>query len=356
MSPVNAVVLRNGKEVPLTATPQIRPVAKPRTVVSPEWGLCISELTRLAAYSLERNTVAGVHVVSVRPGGPSGTTKPALTDDDIIVQLNNTPVNSPEEFIKMTANLLKDKNEPVTVLVAFDRQFERLRTVVTLNVAKSEDSGYEVRKAWLPITSQVLTRDLAKAMGLEGKHGVCITRVYAHTSAEKAGLQVGDIILSLDGMPIPAEDVQDVDVLPTLVRQYAVDSNVELAILRDGKEMTIPIQLTVAPPSVREMQEYTNDRFEFTARDIAVIDRMNHDWDEKVSGAIVTTVTPGGWAALGKLAMDDLIVAVNSEVVTDAASLTAALQHVAELKPAIVVVQVKQGQRTHFLEWRADWM
>ena len=54
---------------------------------------------------------------------------------------------------------------------------ERLLTVVELGRPGLEDPGLEARKAWVPVSVQVLTRELADELNLPGRTGVRITRV-----------------------------------------------------------------------------------------------------------------------------------------------------------------------------------
>ena len=58
----------------------------------------------------------------------------------------------------------------------------------------------EASKAWVPVNVQVLTPTLAERLGLKGKTGVRVTRVLE----SKTPLQVGDIILAIDGEPVRA--------------------------------------------------------------------------------------------------------------------------------------------------------
>lgn len=68
--------------------------------------------------------------------------------------------------------------------------------------------------------------------------GVLIHKVLAESAALKAGLKVGDIILSVDGKPMRSP--QD---LIAQIRKYAADSVVALEYERDGKKQTVKIAL-----------------------------------------------------------------------------------------------------------------
>ena len=95
--------------------------------------------------------------------------------------------------------LLKKSPRP-KVLVGFERAGERYLTVVEIGAASPDDPPRDARKAWVPITVQVLTPPLAERLGLKGRTGVRVTRVLD----DKTPLRVGDVILAIDGESVRA--------------------------------------------------------------------------------------------------------------------------------------------------------
>lgn len=71
--------------------------------------------------------------------------------------------------------------------------------------------------------------------------GALITQVAPNSPAEAAGIQVGDIILALDGISL-AEDR-----LPELIRRYEPGDNVTLTLSRGGREIDLRVQLATHP-------------------------------------------------------------------------------------------------------------
>ena len=74
----------------------------------------------------------------------------------------------------------------MSALVGFERAGERLLTVIDVGRAGLEDPGLEARKAWVPVSVQVLTRELAERLGAVDRTGVRITRVFGG-SAQSGG-------------------------------------------------------------------------------------------------------------------------------------------------------------------------
>jgi S1-C subfamily serine protease len=252
------------------------------------------------------------------------------------------------------AALTQGKEERVPALVAFDRAGERLLTVVEVGRPGLEDPGLEARKAWVPITVQVMTRELAQRLKLEGRTGVRVTRVLGG-SAEAAGLKIGDVITALDGNQIEASQPTDVELFATLIRQYKIGSTVSLGVVREGKPLTVSVKLDASPKLPREMKKYEDPNFEFRVRDIAAADRLSARLSTDQSGVLVDAVREGGWAALGHLADGDVVMTIDGEAVPDVEAVQKIMARVATTKPRSVVFRVRRGIRTFFVELETGW-
>ena len=350
-----AVVRRGGAPVTLKVRPEKREKTEPKQRELKRWGMCARDLSEMAAKEMRLDSREGVRVTSVRSGGPCGEAKPPIAENDVIVQVQDTPVKNVSDLVAATERLTANATAPVPVLVSFVRRGGRYLTVVSVGTKELEDPGREVRKAWLPIASQVLTRDLAKQLGIPDRTGVRVTQVYPDSAAAKAGLQAGDIIVALNGEPVPADEPQDVEVLPAMVRQLRIGDKADLTVLRDGKQVSVSVELVPSPPLAREMKRYRDQDFEFAARDVTFFDRIDERWPPDQTGAYVQEVNEGGWAALGNLASGDLIVAVDGSPVTDVVSLETLMKAVAQKRSESVMLQVKRGIHHVFVELRPVW-
>jgi len=352
---IDALVLRDGKEVILKIQPEDKGEAKAREHEFKEWGVCGSDITRLMAIEMKRDATDGVLVTSLRPGGPAASAKPTIMKDDIIVEVAGKQVKNVQDLRRLTDEIVAGQSEPVPTLVGFERDDGRFLTVVKVGIQELKDPGLEIKKAWLPAETQVFTEDIAKAMNLQNRTGVRVTRVYPNSTAEKAGLRVGDIIIALDGTPIQASQPEHADVFPAMVRQYDIGSTVELTILRDGEEEKLSVQLVESPRLAREMKKYKDEKFDFTVRDLAFIDKMNQKWSENQTGVLVESVSEGGWASLGDLSSGDLIMAVNGEPVNDVESFEVRMKAIHNKKPKAVVFWIKRGINNMYVELEPTW-
>jgi len=352
--PVEVTVLRGGAEKTLRVVPAERESVDARIRELPLLGITASNLTAWSAKELNRRSRDGVRVRGVRPGGPADEAKPALRDDDVILAIEERPTTGFEALANAIDELTRGKEARVPALVTFDRGGERLLTVVELGRAGLEDPGLETRKAWVPISVQVLTRELADRLKLPGRTGVRITRVLGG-SAEAAGLKVGDVITTLDGNEIEASQPSDADLFATLIRQYKIGSTATLTIVRSGQQLNVPVTLDASPRLPREMKKYEDPNFEFRVRDVAAADRLSPRFPLDQSGVLVDAVREGGWAALGHLADGDLLLTIDGEPVASVEAVQRKMARVADTKPRSVVFKVQRGIRTFFVELETGW-
>jgi serine protease Do len=94
----------------------------------------------------------------------------------------------------------------------------------------------EVHSAWIDITIQDMTPNLAQHFNYHGSEGVLIAQVSKNSSAERAGLQQGDILVALDHNPI--RDQQDYQ---TLITDYTPGDTITFSLIRNGKPLDIKV-------------------------------------------------------------------------------------------------------------------
>jgi serine protease Do len=363
---VELTLLRDGKEQKVQAVTVERGPARAEEVALRDWGMSASDLTLLSARERRREPRSGVLVSSVRSGGPVAEAKPPLRPDDVLVSVGGRPVRTVKELAEVSAQLAGGSQggreagaprdvRPVPVLVGFERQAQRFVTVVKVGEREEQDRSPEARKAWLPVDTQVLTADIAEALGVKGRPGVRVTQVFPGSTAEQAGLQVGDVLFRVDGEPIRASQPEDLEVLPAMIRPYRVGARVKLEGWRSGAPLALEAELAASPLSTRELVEYRDRSFEFAVRDLTSFDRLHGSMDRDQAGALVTRVEAGGWAALAHLAVGDVVLAVDGERTPDTAALGARMRRLAAARSPRVVFFVLRGVETLFVELEPAW-
>jgi len=352
--PVEIVVMRHGQRRTLRVVPEERENVESPVSEFALVGVTASNLTAWSAKELKRSGRDGVRVRGVRPGGPAAEGRPALEQDDVVTEIDGKPVKNLQALTSILEERTKGQKEAVSVLVAFERRRERMLTVLEVGRAGLEDPGLETRKAWIPVSVQVLTAPLAERLGLAGKTGVRVTRVLGD-SATAAGLRVGDIVTTVDDDRVEASQPSDEDLFATMIRQYKIGSTVRLTVVREGKEQKVAVKLDPSPRLPREMKKYEDPNFEFRVRDVSVADQVERSWTEGEHGVLVEAVREGGWAALAHLGDGDLLLEIDGAAVTDVEGVQQRMQRIAETKPATVVLKVRRGIRTLFVELQSGW-
>jgi len=102
------------------------------------------------------------------------------------------------------------------------------------------------QRGYLALQTQDLTAELVKAFGLSEGYGAVVTRVAKGSTAEKAGILVGDVVLKMDGKVINRS--RDLRILVNY--QFAGDV-VALTVLRDGEEVSLVSVLDSSNKSLR---------------------------------------------------------------------------------------------------------
>ena len=218
-----------------------------------------------------------------------------------------------------------------------------------------KDPGLEAIKAWLPVETQVISREIAAQLGQKELKGFYVTRVYPDSAADKAGLKSGDLIVAVDDEKLTADAPEHEDDLATMIRQYEPGASIKLTIVRDKERRVVPVELARAPRLEREMKKYRNEDFEFVARDIAFSDRAEEQWPADQSGVLVEDVKSGSWAELATLYAGDLIQEIDGQTVRNVDELRPAMEKIAAAKKRFIVMKVLRGIHTKFLEVEPKW-
>jgi len=353
--PVPAVVKRDGKEIKISFVPKERGEVFPPQHEMKPWGLTARNFSFLLAKEMKRPNLDGVLVTTVRPGGPAGEAKPPLERGDVLVEVSGTPVKSVQDLVERTRKLSEGQTEPVPVIATFERRAARYLAVVRVGIEEEKDPGLEVTKAWLPVETRVISREIAKQLGHPDLKGFYVTRVYPGSTAAKAGLEPGDFIVAVDSDKLTASGPEHEDELTSLIREYEVGKTVELSVLRNLKPMKVPVALERSPRLRREMKKYRNDDFEFTAHNVSFFDAVDEQWDADQQGALIEEVKPGSWAELANLYAGDLVVEVDGQPVGNVDALRRVMEKVASERKPGLEMKVLRGIHSAYLEFEPNW-
>lgn len=195
----------------------------------------------------------------------------------------------------------------------------------------------EVRRGRLGVYIQDVTPELAKAFDIgDVKKGAVVAQVVKGSAADKAGLEVGDVIVSVNDKPV----VNSTD-LRNQVGLMRVGQDVKLGLIRDGERKTVTAVIAKAREGKMQAGKI-NDRL--SGAELGAI-QEDHPLYGRVHGVEVLSVTHDSKAWNAGLRKGDVIVSVNRRPV----------QNLAELKQAAkkshngLLLNVRRGQGALFL-------
>jgi serine protease Do len=174
-----------------------------------------------------------------------------------------------------------------------------------------------VTRAWLGVQVQEVNQAIADYYQLDKPMGVMVARVTEDAPAEEAGLEEGDIIMSVDG-----KRVDSVSQLRNTVSLLPVGHKAKLELQREGKQIEKTVKLGELPAqeqlaSNRGSGPEDNDGIEgVTVRALNDQLRAHASVPDDIDGLLVTDVDNRSAAAREGLADGDVILEVNRRDVT----------------------------------------
>jgi serine protease Do len=208
--------------------------------------------------------------------------------------------------------------------------------------------------AWLGAYGlEPMDRDVAKFLNLGAQSGAVVSEVLAGSPADKAGLRDRDIILALDGKPLP--QLKPDRVITTYIERE-VDrrkpgDTLAIGVLRGTDRMELRAVLAEEPKLAREADRKYFDRIGFTARELVYDDAIERRAKvTELNGVIVHFVKPSSPAAIAGVRLEDWIQAIDGAEVKTYADATAKLAEIERdtARPE-VVLHISRGGETAVL-------
>ena len=208
-------------------------------------------------------------------------------------------------------------------------------------VAQLVEHG-EVRRGLLGVVIGDLEPLVAETMGLDRNRGVVINEVTPEGAADKAGVKVDDIVLAIDGQPM-----RNSTELRDRIGRTAPGTEIELLVLRDGKEKRIEVELeqrteeAMAAGRSRDDIDTEQEVLGLKVQELTdgLARRLSY---EDVDGVVVARVERGSEASRRNLRRGELIQAVNRKQVGTVEDFEDAL---AEIEPGDAFMMRVLGQR-----------
>ncbi|MBI2182416.1 MAG: DegQ family serine endoprotease [Deltaproteobacteria bacterium] len=198
-----------------------------------------------------------------------------------------------------------------------------------------KDNGKVVR-GYLGVTIQKITPEIAESLGMKQPSGALVADVAKAGPAERAGIKTGDVIVEFNG-----KEIKDSGELPLQAARTAPGKQAQLRILRNGKELTLP--LTVGEFKEREVVAAAQSGGLGLAVQPVTASIAAELGLERAEGLVITSIKPGSPADEAGLQRGDVIAEINRQPVRDRSDYDRAMEKTEKGKSLLFLVRRGEG-------------
>ena len=216
--------------------------------------------------------------------------------------------------------------------IGFAVPINQAKNVITQIIATGE-----VKRGFVGLVGKDISKDLQEAMNLPTREGALIEEIVPDYPAEKAGLEHGDIITSLDG-----KKIKNFNEFRLKIADHKPGDTVNIGIIRDGKKKTVSLKLA-------DLTEFNRKELTSTInwRGIHVVDfdnpqAKNFELDGIDSGVVIIEIAQGSPASETTLRNGDVITEINYHSVDNTADFLEIKNKYKDLKRAILIYRLRK--------------
>ena len=212
---------------------------------------------------------------------------------------------------------------------------------IAMNVVEQLKSHGKVARGWLGVQIQDVTRELAESFSMSRPYGALVSRVVPGSPAEKANLQIGDIIIEFNN-----QEIETSSELPPVVGMTPVNEEARVKIIRQGDKKTIIVQIGLLPDQ-EELQLGSGkiktgpvNRIGLIVSDLTTNQREQF---QVIKGGILVQEVQKGAAREGGIQRGDVILRIQNKVVDNAAEFNKIVEGLPSGQSVAVLIQRRGG-------------
>ncbi len=199
-----------------------------------------------------------------------------------------------------------------------------------------------VERGWLGVQIQTVSKDIAESLGMSRALGALVSKILPNTPAEKAGIQVGDVIIEVND-----NIVKNGKTLSRIIANTQAGQSVKLGIWRHGAKKTITVRLgRMANPLKQKGQ---GGKLGLTLSEMTAQIRRQYQLSDDAEGVIIVDVKENSPAAETGLQAGDVIVMVNQEKVYTPLELLEKVKQATEAKRKTVLLLINRQGKQQFV-------
>jgi serine protease Do len=202
-----------------------------------------------------------------------------------------------------------------------------------------------VQRGWLGVAIQPVTKDIAESIGLAEAKGAIVNDIEDDTPAKSAGIEAGDVIVSVDGQKIesPRE-------LSRKIASLAPGAETKVGVFRDGTTRDVTVKLGALPePEKQANADPSGGADEQSAPAALENFGLTVAPNDNGDGLVVTDVEADSDAAENGIQAGDVIASVNSVAVKSAADIETAIAAAQKDGRKAVLFQIMSNDRSRFV-------
>jgi serine protease Do len=220
----------------------------------------------------------------------------------------------------------------------------------------------EARRGWLGVRIQQVTDDIAESLSIKPARGALVAGVDDKGPAKPGGIEPGDVVIKFDG-----HDVKEMRDLPRIVADTPVGKQVDVVIIRKGKEETHQVKVgrladtdtkvasnDTKPDAQPEQKSTVQKTLGLELSSLSDPLRKKFKIRDNIKGVLVTGVDPNVDTSQPDkhLAPGDIIVEVQYQAVGNPADLQTRVDQLKAQGKKVAVLLVSNGVgETRFVAW-----
>jgi serine protease Do len=311
-------------KVQATGLPVVN-IGSPNELKVGEWVLAIG-----SPFGFEQSVTAGI--VSAKGRSlPGGNYVPFIQTD---VAIN--PGNSGGPLFNMDGKVIGINSQIYSRTGGFMGLSFAIPMDVVMNVVQQIKSTGKVTHGWLGVQIQDVTRQLAESFGMKKPQGALVSKIIPNSPAEKAGLQIGDIITEFNSQPI--ETSAD---LPPMVGMTPINDKGKLTVIRQGDTETIDFKVGLLPDQeqkvpLTKVETKPTNKLGISVADITAEQRESL---ENIKNGVLVQDVESGVAADAGIQSGDVILRIQNNVIRDVNEFDKIVKNLPVGKSVAVLIQ-----------------
>ncbi|WP_230473741.1 DegQ family serine endoprotease [Dyella choica] len=281
-------------------------------------------------FGLGQTVTSGI-VSALRRSGLGGSSFQNFIQTDASINPGNSGgalVNLRGELIGINTMILSPSGGNIGIGFA-------IPTDIATEVMQQLIAHGKVNRGSLGAQTQDITPNIARMLSLKSNEGAVVTRVLPGSAADRAGLEVGDVITAVNG-----QSLRNSDQLNNTLGLLPADSTVNLTALRNGTPRKLTAQLTP-----QKLATLDGAKLDPRLTGVTFSELSDEQASQGVAGVTLSAVSPNSRAAQAGLSTGDVIVGIGNRRITSLRD----LQGLAAARPRQLVLLVSTDEGLNYV-------